>query len=258
MMEPKEHPVLFTAPMVRAILDNSKSQTRRIPTTRNSISSGGSILWGQLRFDEAWVDTGPSPAGNAGPYLKVPGDEETVHRVYPRWQVGDHLWVRETWAPVKWVPGEPIPDRPRRPIENHCPSELWHKYGYGDDVIYRADGDLEWSDGDGFTEYNQDGSPKSYWRPSIFIPRWASRITLEVIDLRVERVSDISDRDCLSEGLGLGIRANDCGPPGFPRKQVFYQFRHLWNSINQSRGYGFDTSPWVWVYGFKQVEVAGQ
>jgi hypothetical protein len=96
-----EHPILFSTPMVRAILEGRKTQTRRVVSRANSLIDGSTpkgTWWNDLDFDEAWVDPGPSPAGNRGPYLKVPYPGlSSVHRIYPRRWAGDRLWVKETF-----------------------------------------------------------------------------------------------------------------------------------------------------------------
>ena len=102
-----DRPSLFSAQMVRALLDGRKTQTRRIITPGNSLFNGG--RWSALHkrqewdWEGAWVDGGPSPMGNPGPYLKLPwqaGDDDfqgSVHRIYPVIQPGDRLWVKEAW-----------------------------------------------------------------------------------------------------------------------------------------------------------------
>lgn len=97
--------------------------------------------------------------------------------------------------------------------------------------------------------------------PSIFMPRWASRITLEIVNVRVERVRDISFEDCLSEGCSDKYEHYDanckhevngecCQGWHYGQKWNFY---YLWNSINAKRGYGWDVNPWVWVVEFRRV-----
>jgi hypothetical protein len=84
------------------------------------------------------------------------------------------------------------------------------------------------------------------WRPSIFMPRWASRITLEVVDVRVERVQEIGNVDALKEGTpDLRTKEN-----GWDMRDCF---RSLWNTINQKRGYGWEKNPWVFVICFKRI-----
>ncbi len=113
---------------------------------------------------------------------------------------------------------------------------------YGEDgVRFRADGVFRG------IENSQEASEKwmeayregGKWRPSIFMPRWASRITLEVVNVRVERLQDISEVDALAEGIDL---------PG-----AKLQYRTLWENINAGRGFGWDVNPWVWVVEFKVV-----
>lgn len=124
---------------------------------------------------------------------------------------GDRLWVRETWQNVADM--------------NIChPAD-----GY---VVYRAT-DPDWETMDGWR-----------WRPSIFMPRSASRILLEITDIRVERVQDISWQNCVKEGY-LGDMPMVDGKPWF---------RKLWNSINAKRGYSWESNPWVWAIEFKRVE----
>lgn len=101
---PIDHQTLFTGDNVRAIIDGRKTMTRRVVTRANTLIDGSpwSGHWtkfGDLDFTNARPDPGPSPAGNAGPYLHVPRqDGETVHRIYPKWCPGDLLWV---WV-VEW------------------------------------------------------------------------------------------------------------------------------------------------------------
>lgn len=135
----------------------------------------------------------------------------------------DNLWVRETWAPHADDESEKV----KRPL-----------------IFYRADGD------------DRRGNPHiNRWRPSIYMPRWASRITLGIIDIRAGRLQDISDLDALAEG----IYWDDCCPPevsngycpgAFDRPSE--SFAYLWDSINAKRGYGWDTNPWVWTVEFKR------
>ena len=212
-------PIIFSAPMIRALLDGRKTQTRRLLTRRNTLFDGG--RWpnymhdDQFHWDRAWVDEGPSPMGNAGPYLKLPvtniemidgGTGETVHRLYPVVQPGDRLYVREAWSAMMdggWT------------IAN-ARSRM-----YNEKIVYRADSNA-YEGGDG-------------WWPSIHMPREFSRLTLTVTDVRVQRLQDISRGDAMGEGCPFANMADGPDPRGW--------FRDLWNSLHGPDAW--DANPWV-------------
>jgi hypothetical protein len=147
---------------------------------------------------------------------------------------GDRLWVRETFAHVYYgTDGETgvcdeVADMPTKYDGRGCCQ-----------INYKSD--IKW----GALDYEERGFK---WRPSIHMPRWASRILLEVKSVRVERVRDITDADSLAEG----IRPSDVAARGYQDARV--AFMVLWNSINKKRGYGWDKNPWVWVVEFEVVE----
>jgi hypothetical protein len=201
----KEKPILMSAPMVRAILENRKSQTRRVVKPQPS-RAGLRLIDDPITTLYTWKDD--SRAG---------GPERYSYRDCTYGKPGGRLWVRETWA----VPSsDPLCGR------------IFDKK----EVAYAADAplvDIE--------------SPAIRWRPSIHMPRWASRITLEVTDIRVERVQDISAVDALAEGVGGDVDSS----------QVL--FASLWDRINgKPRKDGVDISwaanPFVWVVEFRKTE----
>jgi hypothetical protein len=167
------------------------------------------------------------------------GSSEFCKDFSPYGQPGDHLWVRETWATSK-------------SLDYVKPSSL----AAGAPIEYAANRCLTMSGG--------MLPDRGKWRPSIFMPRWASRITLEVTGVRVERVQDISAVDAIAEGIriekGSGmIEGEDCymmttnsgymrGPGG-----AIAAFRNLWDSINDARGFGWNVNPLVWVVEFRRV-----
>lgn len=215
----RERPILFSAPMVRAILEGRKTQTRRVlkQATGPSLSVGMSDDdSGTAELSWLWGD---------GPGHDV---HETVKRVAcPYGKPGDHLWVRENG----W-------ERPERtPKMMRDGADTWERYYYDADG-YNTDSDAEQFKSWGFKR-----------RPSIHMPRWASRITLEVTGVRVERLQDISNEDARAEGV-LQKYAEECVRLGHPYNAMDI-FRQLWASINGAGSWG--ENPWVWVVEFRRI-----
>lgn len=187
-----EHPILFSAPMIRAILDGRKTVTRRIV----KLDDGGCIK----RRGKRWHPDDPNAVLGC-----------------PYGQAGDTLWVRETWA---------VPHRfDGIPPSFIAPTDRAH-YGATEDL---------------------GGLLK---RPSIFMPRWASRITLRIKSVRVERLQDITEDDAMAEGCSTVVEPDGsvtCGR----RKTAF---RELWDSLNAKRGAGWNVNPFVWRVEFERVE----
>ena len=211
----KERPILFSAPMVRAILDGRKTMTRRVIKDNCPFVTGA-------YFDEEterWYWT------TGAERERLPTD--LCLGKCPHGQPGDQLWVRETWMPF---------------TEQGCPVGA---------TIYRA------------TDHPEpDGDSPLRWNPPIFMPKSASRITLEITAVRVERVQDISEKDAKAEGCGGYVGGE--GPmsesvlaiePGYNHPNFFRDgFAYLWDSLNAKRDYGWDANPWVWVLSFKRVK----
>lgn len=138
-------------------------------------------------------------------------------------------------------------------------SLYWCPYGKPDDRLWVRE---TWASDDGRTAfYRADGETYNYglpWKPSIHMPRWASRITLEICSVRVERLQEISGEDLKAEGIsGLLCYGPACGPACTQerrcegRKEAFID---LWNSLNAARGFGWETNPYVWVLEFRRLQ----
>ena len=224
--------------MVRAILEGRKTQTRRIVSPGNcAFGSANRKFWQHcdLNAESCFADNG---------YLHVPchcqspdgfhiekriecshciefGWEDTRHRLYPNWEPGDRLWVRESWA------------------DSQCDTSDGKKI-----AIYRADGERP---------------VLVRWRPSIHMPRWASRITLEIESVRVERVQEISEADAEAEGVeqdSFGHYFDYRLPNGYRESVSSFMtardsFVSLWLSISGKDSW--ELNPWVWVLTFKRV-----
>jgi hypothetical protein len=244
----KERPILFSAPMVRAILDGSKTQTRRIVKRQPGPS---------CCIEEGYEGESPfvySQLGGYGPGYEV--DETRTPCKCPFGAPGDRLWVREAFRQFDEQGVTP----------RECSSsgeEEWWSQQY---VAYRATprkGLRVYPDRanvtflDESTDLSHDSNLHGPWKPSIHMPRWASRIPLEIVSIRVERLNDISEEDAKAEGIegtwehqyiSQGVNAS-----GKPIARV--AFAALWGSINGPGSW--DANPWVWVVEFKRVEGGG-
>lgn len=192
---PRTKPILFSGPMIRALLDGRKRQTRRVLKVSPTKKPGS--------IDDYMIDR-----VNIGP---LP------------YKTGDLLWVRERWSDEHLAPGE---------------------------VYYYATA-LE----DGL---RADEVAEIRWRPSIHMPRWASRITLEVTAVRVQRLQEISQEDARAEGVATeeweDWRENVTSiamPEGSYIENERDLFRDLWDSLNAERGFGWDDNPWVIAVSFR-------
>lgn len=195
----KECPILFNSEMVKAILDGRKTQTRR-------------VVKSELIIEQAEFECGNRP----NVIQSEPSLQYWTENSCPFGQVGDHLWVRETWY-QKGTVGRTYPD-----------DDEYQFFGHRQ-AAYVADGD----------------APKDWTfkkRPSIHMPRWACRLILEITNIRIERLNDISEADCVKEGIGSAL-LRDCKRP---------KFMQLWESINGTGSW--DKNPWVWVVEFKVIK----
>ena len=226
MSQVKERPILFSAPMVRAILEDRKTVTRRaVKAQPSSKADIGSYGLGQ-------------------PFVRNP-DVTKPNPECPYGRPGDRLWVRETftiesnrWADDPYSP----PHKDGRPIQRY-EDDKW------DQPHYKA------TDAEPELWYDDRDSPGCRWKPSIHMPRWASRILLEVTDVRVERLLDITEEQAKAEGVRLYTDHAELGDwwhvewietySADPRKS----FELLWSSV----GGDWAANPWVWVVEFKQV-----
>ena len=240
----KERPILFSSEMVRAILEGRKTQTRR----------------------------GIKPEWSRCLDLEDEEDRQQAIDQCPYGKPGDLLWVRETWARVN--------------------------SGSGPGFAYKADSHFIQPEFDGEDfgagpSFNYEKYPGDYcmwytdlvggatadegyrWTPSIHMPRWASRITLEVTDVRVEKVQDISEEDIASEGTpgmvcgryqcsrcngqgeGLSMPKGSCEDCGGTGDNPIGYWKILWNSINGKRDggiYSWEANPWVWCVSFQVLK----
>ena len=191
----KERPILFSGPMIRALLDDSKTQTRRA-----------------LKMPHGLWET-----SHSGELVPIP-----VHCHYG--QPGGRLWVREAWRTTG--DGGRCNDMPPRELQPH---PIW----------YEAAGKAP-----------ADECVGKY-RPPMFMPRWASRILLEITEVRVERLQDISEADALAEGSRSWANEQDTPVKDIPVGETRLIYRQLWEQINGAGSW--DINPWVWVVSFRRL-----
>lgn len=209
----RERPILFSGEMVRAILEGRKTQTRRI--VKPQPEPPKAIYEEKHCFAKAIQDFwGFEWVANVGSEFIVRNRSTATHKC-PYGHPGDRLWVRETWAYV--------------PVTAYRCSEGVQQSVNPSDLDMAAVYASGW-----------DHSRPGRWRPSIHMPRWASRITLEIEAVRVERLKDISNEECFAEGL-----------PADSEKGNRTWYGDLWESIN-GKG-SWDLNPRVWVIQFKRV-----
>lgn len=242
MIDIKERGMIFNGEMVRAILEGRKTQTRRIMKPQPESCPRGGHWWPSNVFKTMLHIEGEMQNGEGG-WGGLVGD------ACPFGDVGDRIWVRETWGCVSHELDEDgriqswTPDRPATAIH-----EMPFGNGYySGHVIYAADGVFTWGDDDGY----EDG--RSCWKPSIHMPRAASRILLEITDVRVERLNDISDEDAKAEGVPKSNKFPDTylTPKGdFADADIAFQ--RLWESIYGEESW--QDNPWVWAIEFKRIE----
>ncbi|MDQ0703660.1 hypothetical protein QF043_002452 [Pseudomonas sp. W3I7] len=223
MSQVKERPILFSAPMVRAILEGRKTATRRAIKIQPHIDVSGNFCVGNSNYGQD---------GYGKPVTK-----HFVNGCCPFGKPGDRLWVRETWAADAQV-------------DAVAPRDL----SQGEPIQYPADGAVRQ------TGCSMIAPGKG--RPSIHMPRWASRILLDITDVRIERLQDISEEQALAEGVvGVAFRPDDGWPicTGYMigpddgktglQTTAANAFSGLWDSV----GGNWSGSPWVWVVEFKRV-----
>ncbi|MDX1158409.1 hypothetical protein GOL34_25275 [Sinorhizobium medicae] len=216
-----DRPILFSAPMVRALFDDRKTQTRRIIKPQ-PFASG---------YYDGEIEINVIPANDHYPKAfrfnaNAVGGGAILEEVFePRINAGDRLWARETWQGRAFGDYQPTKS-------SLC------------EVRYAATDPCA----------DLDAEARGYpWRPSIFMPRWASRLTLIVTDVRVERLQDISDADSIAEGVEQSAKfpGRYLTPAGdYAVPKVAYQ--RLWENIN-GKG-AWDANPWVAAYTFSVIK----
>jgi hypothetical protein len=230
----RERPILFSGAMVRALLAGTKTQTRRAMKPQPTADSDGRLWWYWKR-------------GEGSANLRDPGVPGVMWLPRcPYGRVGEQLWVRETFKQV-------------------ASGEI--KGGYGEvryGYAYQADGATIWAKRPTII-HDMTGQPPTGpmqfqprpWKPSIHMPKRASRITLEITDVRVQRLQEISEADAQAEGIEASslpgkYRIYGRDTDGLDVDTPRCSFQSLWESINGAGSW--DANPWAWALTFKRVQ----
>lgn len=225
-----ERPILFSGSMVRAILAGEKTQTRRLVKYHDGgLAYPREDCHWRVASDGLWhpcVDF-------LGRGISDPIGEGIACKFGAP---GDRLWVRETWAPVDFLD---------RGYVLYDPIAIGYRADHA--AISHEFGNVHSLD---VTNWGWD---KVNWRPSIFMPRWASRIMLEVVDVRVERLQDITEEDAEAEGV---TAAPFCKAGRSAGLEHIESFELLWDSINGERA-PWASNPWVWRVEFERAATKG-
>lgn len=236
--ERREFGLLMKPELIARTKAGKKTMTRRLPVATNSLVDGSRNLklWPTLDFRLAFVDPGPSPAGNPGPYLKVPRrlkDDEATCRVYPQWRPGDRLWVREGMREkgTRWV--------------------------YSSD---RADVEVDEKDTAAMLTWLQHR--ERTYSTALHMPKWACRLWLEVTAVRPERLQSITAADVIAEGFE--VPDVDYTVPDRPdfldaEREAYARqlFARVWDEINGHRA-KWAANPWLWVVSYRVLEQGGR
>lgn len=256
---PRERPILFSGPMIRAILDGRKTQTRRLVKPQPEPTIDGFFRW-------------PLPSQGVAAFYSWSGRSP---RFSPEWcpygLPGDVLWVRETFV-VETNQGFDSESVYRPPFKDGRPIRRCGNEDYGtwwEQCHYRA------TDPEPELTYEDEDGPAAHWKSSIHMPRWAARIFLRIKSVRVERVQDISEADARAEGVtpnwcgdltgwhpdkhGFLLPGDENATDDTDEDAYFYTgrdaFEALWDSINGDRdGCSWSANPWCWCIEFERCD----
>jgi hypothetical protein len=225
-----ERPILFSTPMIQAILGGEKTQTRRIIKTKIPIKDNW-VFWSATDQVDRSI-TGKHYFADPKEVCNKIGENCTEYFTARYGYAADQLWCRESFVPNYDDDGNPA---------------------------YKAN----------WNKTAAELIPAPKWKPSIHMPRNISRIQLEITDLKVERVQDITEEDAMKEGMRIDCYKSNNGRAAIPLVRISgkflpkdygdpYKYKSyfaaLWDELNKKRGYGWETNPFVWIITFRRIK----
>jgi len=211
----KYRSIIFSSEMVRAILEKRKTQTRRVLM----LPRWSTGLWEHFELEDGADENIPMTiCQNTGCLAQIQ---------CPYGKPGDRMWVKETWGidPNDWFPNPSPWDI------NFMLNKIQYKADWGNEPYH-------WG-----------------WHPSIFMPRWASRLTLEIVNISLEHLQDISEEDAVAEGChhNIGLVPAPMEPPEYDGISARQDYRELWDFLNAKRGHPWEANDWIWRIEFKVI-----
>ena len=245
----KSHPLLFKSEMINAMLDGRKTQTRRIFKMPKGIELENLVHDSSQRYSGRFDD--PFSWGN-----RTADDGAPMSLIdFVPYREGDLIWPREDWRIGAWrcdgfFAIDYAADNFADPNWKRCPDPEWANEQLNKlEALCEKHETREW----------QLGQCPFPWRRSMHMPRWANRLTLKITEVRVERLQAISEHDAIAEGCRPFFdEKNTVQAPTPNGRHIEMQplrgpiddFTNLWNSINEARGFGWDSNPWVIVLSY--------
>lgn len=238
-MSKEIRPILFSGSMVRAILDGRKTQTRRVIKPQPQYAGLEKMVYTLRPFAPSSVKGTPAEGVIIEPEEKIWCHEDWIGNIVgeqgkcPYGVPGDSLWVREAFV-------------------DFCPMWNGQWCGCGSKKMIAETHLIAYRATKTPIVHNDAKLLPQKWKPSIHMPRWASRLTLQITNIHVEKVQEISEEDARAEGVEHWAR-DDYSWEG-KDANLYHWFGRLWDTMNMKRGYSWESCPWVWVLEFEVVD----
>jgi hypothetical protein len=247
VIQKKERPIIFSGPSVVLIQRGLKIQTRRI--CKRAIDSLDKVSPFAIcpAKETGWIAWFGKPCADIAEFTKKAYNHGFP---CPYGVPGDRLWVRETFTLQCDADGDPPPFDDGRPIQRTGNEE--NGYGWLQPHYKATDPSPALCCEDKRCRRCADGEPSPHWESPLHLPRWASRLLLELTDVRVQRLQEISYNDVLAEGL-THFLTDEAQTDASHIAEAKQAYGELWDKLNAKRGFPWNSNPWVWTLTFKRL-----